>query len=143
MKILANDFEDGKMMPKKFTCQGEDINPSLKFLNIAKNAKSLALIMDDPDAPNKTFVHWVMYNMPIVNKIGENSSLGIEGMNSAGSIGYFGPCPPSGTHRYFFKLYALDSILDLKKGASKEDLEKAMKDHIIEKAQIIGLYKKG
>jgi len=142
MKISSPDFEDGSMIPKKFTCQGEDINPALKFDNIPKKAKSLALIMDDPDAPNMTFVHWVMYNIPIIDGIKENSSSGSEGANSTKAIGYIGPCPPSGKHRYFFKLYALDSVLDLKKGAAKEDLEKAMRDHIIEKAQLIGLYSK-
>ncbi len=141
MKITS-DFKNNEMIPKKYTCQGEDINPTLKFEDIPKNAKSLALIMDDPDAPNKTFVHWVLYNIPITDKIDENSYLGIQGINSAGSIGYVGPCPPSGKHRYFFKLYALDTVLDLKKAVSKEDLKKAMKGHIIERTQLIGLYSK-
>ena len=142
MKILSPDFKNREMIPKKFTCQGENINPILKFEDISKDAKSLALIMDDPDAPNQTFVHWVMFNTPIVDKIDEDSSLGIEGINSAGRIGYIAPCPPSGTHRYFFKLYALDTFLDLKKGATKQDLEKAMKSHILEQAELIGLYMK-
>ncbi|HEU64947.1 MAG: putative lipoprotein LppC [Candidatus Anoxychlamydiales bacterium] len=141
MKITSV-FKNNEMIPKKFTCQGEDINPKFVFEDIPKEAKSLSLIMDDPDAPNQTFVHWVMYNIPIVDKIDEDSALGIEGINSAGSVGYFGPCPPTGTHRYFFKLYAIDSTLDLKKGASKEELEITMKGHIIEKAQLIGLYVK-
>ena len=137
---VASVFKNNEMIPKKFTCQGEDINPKLIFEDIPKEAKSLALIMDDPDAPNQTFVHWVMYNIPVIAKMDEDSSIGIEGINSAGAVGYFGPCPPTGSHRYFFKLYALDTFLDLKKGASKEELEIAMNDHIIEKAQIIGLY---
>ena len=141
MKITSV-FKNNEMIPKKFTCQGEDINPKLVFEDVPKEAKSLALIMDDPDAPNQTVVHWVIYNMPITDKIDEDSSSGIEGSNSAGAVGYFGPCPPTGTHRYFFKLYALDAFLDLKKGASKEDLEIAMKGHVIGKAQIIGLYVK-
>lgn len=142
MKISSPDFKNREMIPKKFTCQGENINPTLKFENISKDAKSLALIMDDPDAPNETFVHWVMFNIPIVDKIDENSSLGIEGINSASEIGYIAPCPPTGTHRYFFKLYALDTLLDLEKGGTKQDLEKVMKGHIIEQAEFIGLYKK-
>ncbi|NGX34438.1 MAG: putative lipoprotein LppC [Candidatus Anoxychlamydiales bacterium] len=140
MKISSPDFQNNQMIPKKFTCQGGNINPTLKFENISKDAKSLALIMDDPDAPNQTFVHWVIFNIPIVDKIDGNSSLGIEGINSASEIGYIAPCPPTGTHRYFFKLYALDVLLDLEKGVTKEDLEKAMKSHIIEQAQFIGLY---
>ncbi|NGX49912.1 MAG: putative lipoprotein LppC [Candidatus Anoxychlamydiales bacterium] len=139
---ITSVFQNNEMIPKKFTCQGNDINPKLVFEDIPKEAKSLALIMDDPDAPNQTFVHWVVYNMPIIGKIDEDSSIGVEGINSAGAIGYFGPCPPTGSHRYFFKLYALDAMLDLQKGAKKEDLELAMKDHILEKAQIIGLYAK-
>jgi len=141
MKI-SSIFKNNEMIPKKFTCQGKGINPKLIFEDIPKEAKSLALIMDDPDAPNQTFVHWVIFNMPITHKIDEDSFLGIEGINSAGEIGYIAPCPPTGSHRYFFKLYALDIMLDLKKGASKKDLELAMKDHIIEKTQIIGLYAK-
>ncbi|NGX52805.1 MAG: putative lipoprotein LppC [Candidatus Anoxychlamydiales bacterium] len=139
MKI-SSVFKNNEMIPRKFTCQGEGINPKLVFEDIPKEAKSLALIMDDPDAPNQTFVHWVIYNMPITDKIDEASSLGIKGINSAGAVGYYGPCPPTGTHRYFFKLYALDAMLDLKGEFSKKALEMAMKDHIIEKAQIIGIY---
>ncbi len=137
---ITSVFKNNEMIPKKFTCQGNDINPKLVFEDIPKEAKSLALIVDDPDAPNQTFVHWVIYNMPIIGNIDEDSSIEVEGINSAGVVGYFGPCPPTGTHRYFFKLYALNTMLDLQKGAKKEDLELAMKDHILEKAQIIGLY---
>ncbi|NGX62875.1 MAG: putative lipoprotein LppC [Candidatus Anoxychlamydiales bacterium] len=142
MKISSPEFKNNQMMPKKITCQGEDINPSLIFEDIPKDAKSLALIMDDPDAPNETFVHWVMYNMPIIEKLDEDSQKGLEGKNSSGSIGYFGPCPPTGSHHYFFKLYALDITLDLQKGATKLDLEKAIEGHIIKKAELIGLYEK-
>jgi len=142
MKISSPDFKDKQTIPSKYTCEGEDINPALIFDDIPKNAKTLALIMDDPDAPRKTFVHWILFNMPTKNKILENSSLGTEGINSAGKIGYIGPCPPSGVHRYFFKLYALDCILDLKKGCTKEELLSKMEDHILQKAELIGLYEK-
>jgi len=142
MRISSAEFKNKEMMPKKFTCQGDDINPSLIIEDVPKEAKSLALIMDDPDAPKRVFVHWVMFNIPIVSKIDENSALGIEGMNTAEKKGYMGPCPPSGVHRYFFKLYALDSMLDLDENATKVDLEKAMQQHILAQAELIGLYTK-
>lgn len=142
MKISSPEFKSNQNIPKKFTCQGDDINPSLIFEDIPKNAKSLVLIMDDPDAPNEVFIHWIMFNIPICTKIDQDSFKGIEGANSTGSTGYIGPCPPSGVHRYFFKLYALDTLLELKKGVLKSDVEKAMKLHIIEKAELIGLYSK-
>ncbi|MBI5346263.1 MAG: YbhB/YbcL family Raf kinase inhibitor-like protein [Chlamydiae bacterium] len=142
MKISSPSFKNKEMIPKKFTCLGENINPAFVFENIPKNAKSLALIVDDPDAPVKTFVHWVMFNIPIVSKIDENSFLGIQGTNDANELGYIAPCPPSGTHRYFCKLYALDIILQLKEGITKMELEKAMDGHILDFAELIGLFKK-
>jgi len=141
MKISSPSFKNNEKIPSKYTCQGENINPSLLFVEVPGQTKSLALIMDDPDAPNETFVHWVLFNIPIVEEIKENSFEGIEGVNSSSAMGYIGPCPPSGTHRYFFKLYALDIILNLKKSCKKQDLEKAMKKHILSKAELIGLYK--
>jgi Raf kinase inhibitor-like YbhB/YbcL family protein len=140
MKI-SSVFKNNETIPKKYTCQGDKISPPLNFENIPKNTKSLALIVDDPDAPYKTFVHWVLFNNPIISKIEEDSTIGLDGLNSLGSTGYTPPCPPTGEHRYFFKLYALDKVLDLK-DATKEDLEKAMQGHVIEKADLIGLYKK-
>lgn len=142
MKVTSPSFKNNQNIPCKYTCQGEDVNPSLEFSDLPEGTKSLSLIIDDPDAPNGTFVHWVLFNMPIVEKINENSSEGIEGINSSGEIGYMGPCPPSGIHRYFFKLYALDSFLDLKKGCKKQDVEKKMKGHVLAQAELIGLYKK-
>ena len=142
MKITSPDFENGKSIPTKFTCEGDDINPTLIIEGIPNEAKSLALIVDDPDAPGRIWVHWVVYDMPIIGRIGENSVPGKEGMTDFGKKGYGGPCPPSGTHRYFFKIYALDKALNLNEGIRKPDLEKAMQGHILDKAELMGLYKK-
>lgn len=129
-------------MPAKYSCDGENVNPPLSFLNVPVNAKSLVLIMDDPDAPMGTFVHWVLFNLyPKIKGIEENSiPQGVAlGKTSAGGMDYVGACPPFGTHRYFFKLYALDAVLSLT-NLSKAGLEKAMQGHILEKAELIGLY---
>lgn len=143
--ISSKAFKDNGDIPEKYTCDGTDINPPLKIDNIPDNAKSLALIVDDPDAPAGTWVHWVLWNIsPDIKEINEDDvpKNAKHGINDFGKHDYGGPCPPSGTHRYFFKLYALDSTPDLSNNAKKADLEKAMKGHIIEQAQIIGLYKK-
>ncbi|MCM8781826.1 MAG: YbhB/YbcL family Raf kinase inhibitor-like protein [Candidatus Omnitrophica bacterium] len=142
MKISSPDFENNGFIPKKFTCQGKDVNPSLIIENIPAGTKCLALIVDDPDAPMGTWVHWVVYDIPVISKIEENSIPGKQGINDFRRKNYGGPCPPSGTHRYFFKIYALDAILGLKEGVTKTDLEKAMQGHILDKAELIGLYKK-
>ena len=142
MQLTSPEFDNNKLIPPRFTCEGEDINPPLVMGNISQGAKTLALILDDPDAPMGTFVHWVAYDIPVVSRIDEDSAPGVQGVNDFGKIGYGGPCPPSGTHRYFFKLYALGTHLGLKKGINKETLEKAMQGHIVEKAELIGLYRK-
>jgi len=142
MRITSPEFKHNESIPGKFTCEGEDINPALVIEDISANTKSLALIMDDPDAPVGTWVHWVAYNIPKVSKIEENSIPGTQGRNNSSSPNYHGPCPPSGTHRYFFKIYALDAELNLKEGLNKKELEKAMEGHILDKAELIGLYKK-
>jgi Raf kinase inhibitor-like YbhB/YbcL family protein len=142
MKITSPDFENNKFIPVKFTCEGDDVNPTLIIEGIPKEAKSLALIVDDPDAPGRVWVHWVVYDIPVVGRIDEKSFPGKEGMTDFGKKGYGGPCPPSGTHRYFFKIYALDKALDLNEGIRKPDLEKAMQGHILDKAELMGLYKK-
>lgn len=143
MKIKSPEFENNGSIPSKFTCEGKDVNPALIIEDIPEGAKSLALIMDDPDAPMGTWVHWVVFNMPVVSKIEEDSIPGTQGINNARKLEYHGPCPPSGTHRYFFKIYALDAMLNLKEGISKGALEKAMQGHILDKAELIGLYKRG
>lgn len=142
MKLTSPEFKNNDYIPMKFTCQGDDVSPELTIDGVPLKAKSLALIVDDPDAPIGMWVHWVVYNIPIVSKIEEGAIPGKQCINDFGRKDYGGPCPPSGTHRYFFKIYALDRELDLKEGARKKDLEKAMDAHILEEAELVGLYVK-
>ncbi|MBD3426721.1 MAG: YbhB/YbcL family Raf kinase inhibitor-like protein [Candidatus Omnitrophica bacterium] len=142
MKITSPQFDNNGYIPAKFTCQGSDINPELVIEDIPEEAASLALIVDDPDAPMGTWVHWVVYDIPPTGKIEEDSVPGKQGHNDFDRYNYGGPCPPSGTHRYFFKVYALSKELGLEEGIDKEALEKAMKQHIIASSELVGLYKK-
>ncbi len=143
MKIKSV-FENNEKIPEKYTCQGQDINPPLFFEDIPENTVSLVMIMDDPDAPMGTWDHWILFNMPVIGKINENSTPENTkiGKNSWEKTEYGGPCPPYGTHRYFFKLYALDTNLNLENGASKKQIEEAMQGHVIARAELIGLYEK-
>jgi Raf kinase inhibitor-like YbhB/YbcL family protein len=141
LTVKSPAFQPNSAIPKKYSCDGEGINPPLTIEGLPKEAKSLALIMDDPDAPGGTFDHWVVWNIaPSTIKIGERSVPGTEGLNGMRKPGYTGPCPPSGTHRYFFKVYALDTQLSLGAKSTKRDLEKAMQGHILAKGELIGLY---
>ncbi|MFC1807712.1 YbhB/YbcL family Raf kinase inhibitor-like protein [Candidatus Omnitrophota bacterium] len=142
MKISSPEFKHKEYIPSKFTCQGDDINPALVIDGIPDEAKSLALIVDDPDAPMGMWVHWVVFNIPIGPRIEEDAIPGKQGSNDFGRNNYGGPCPPSGTHRYFFKIYALDMTLNLEEGITKKELEAAMAGHILDKDELIGLYKK-
>jgi Raf kinase inhibitor-like YbhB/YbcL family protein len=146
MQITSPAFNEKESIPTKFTCDGESISPPLEITGAPENARSLALIADDPDAPMAGgFVHWVVFNInPGTKEIKENSvpQDGVEGTTSAGQPGFVGPCPPSGTHHYQFKLYALDNMLDLNSSAKREDVEKAMEEHILDKATLVGLYKR-
>jgi len=142
MKLTSSEFDNNHFMPGKFTCEGEDINPSLLIEMIPSGTKSLTLIVDDPDAPGGTWVHWVVYDIPIAFRIEEDDIPGKQGINDFRRKDYGGPCPPSGTHRYFFKVYALDKMLELDEGISKADLEKAIQGHVLERAELIGLYRK-
>jgi Raf kinase inhibitor-like YbhB/YbcL family protein len=142
MRISSPDFRNNGMMPGKFTCDGENVNPCLVIEGIPQAARSLALVVDDPDAPMGTWVHWVVYDMPLLSRIEQDAVQGRQGTNDFGKGNYGGPCPPSGTHRYFFKLYALDTVLGLKEGLSKKELERSMQGHILEKAELVGLYKR-
>ena len=144
MQLTSPSFDHNSMFPLEFTCQGKDINPELNISGIPEETKSLALIMDDPDAPMGMWVHWVVFDIsPITMRIKKNSIPGKQGINDFQRLNYGGPCPPSGTHRYFFKLYALDTLLNLKEGMiKKQDLEKAMEGHLLAQAELIGLYKK-
>ncbi len=142
MELTSPAFKHNQFIPPEFTCQGEDINPELMISNLPAQTKSLALIVDDPDAPGGVWVHWVVFNIAPVSRIPANSVPGTLGGNTDGGKKYHGPCPPSGVHRYFFKLYAIDALLNLKEGVSKGQLEQAMQGHILASAQLIGLYKK-
>lgn len=145
LKISSSAFEHNKSIPEKYTCDGSNVNPALAFENVPAGARSLALIMDDPDAPAGMFVHWVVWNMdPKTTGIKENTvpAGAAQGINDFRKHNYGGPCPPSGTHRYFFKLYALDTALSISGDSSKTDLEKAMKGHILAESEMIGLYKR-
>ena len=145
LQLVSPAFKHNELIPKKYTCDGKDINPSLLIENIPAGAKSLALIVDDPDAPVGTWVHWVVWNIsPDIREIKEDSvpKGAQQGVNDFRKNDYGGPCPPSGTHRYFFKLYALDKVLNLGSKAKKGDLEGAMKGHILEKAELVGLYRR-
>ena len=142
LQITSAAFGHNQTIPRKYTCQGEDINPPLAITGIPPGTKSLALIMDDPDAPGGNWDHWLVYNIVPTSEIKENSVPGTQARNDFGRVNYGGPCPPPGTHRYFFKLYALDTTLVLKGAPSKEALEKAMQGHILEKSELIGLYQK-
>jgi Raf kinase inhibitor-like YbhB/YbcL family protein len=143
-------FGSGDSIPGKYTCDGADISPPLVWSNVPEGTRSFALIADDPDAPGGTWVHWVLYGMPssartLTESIPPDTKLSdgsINGKNSWGKLRYGGPCPPSGTHRYFFKLYALDTVINLGSGATKEQLISAMKGHILGQAELMGKYKR-
>ena len=150
MELASPAFTEGSMIPIKYTCDGQDISPPLAWKDVPTGTKSLALISDDPDAPMGTWVHWVAYNIPPnITNLGENVRPEKEfpngmrqGSNDWPRIGYGGPCPPSGTHRYYFKLYALDTTLKLEQGATKAQVLQAMKDHVLAEAQLVGKYKR-
>ena len=144
MLLTSSAFEQNAYIPKKFSCEGWNINPELLIQGVPQEAKSLALIMDDPDAPRGTFTHWLVWKIDPTTTVIKEESVppgSIEGANDAGKIGYIGPCPPPGApHRYFFKLYALDVLLDLKSGASKTELEAALRSHSEAQTELVGLY---
>jgi hypothetical protein len=149
LTVTSAAFADGRAIPVKYTCQGRDLSPPLKWEGAPPNTKSFALICDDPDAPAGTWVHWVLYNLPPgTASLAENtpktaalSNGAAQGVNSFGKIGYGGPCPPpGGAHRYFFKLYALDTVLAPKGRVNKEELLAAMRDHILAEGQLMGTY---
>lgn len=143
LKITSPVFFSGELISQKYTCRGDNVNPPLIINNVPDKTQSLALIVDDPDAPRGTWTHWIAWNIdPMIKEIKENSvpTGAIVGVNDSGETRYDGPCPPSGTHRYFFKIYALDTVLNLPYGSGKVGLEKAMKDHIIDMGELMGKY---
>lgn len=150
IKITSNAFKEGEMIPRKYTCDGDDISPPLEWSGIPSGTKSIAIISDDPDAPMGTWVHWVIFDIPPdvkglsegvpKDKILKDGSR--QGINDSHKIGYDGPCPPGGTHRYCFKVYALDKGLSLSAGATKKDLVKAVEGHVLAQGQLMGRYKR-
>ena len=142
LSISSPEFGPKDFIPSRYTCEGENINPPLTIENIPQETKSLALIVDDADAPGGTFTHWLVWNINPGKTIAENSVPGIQGNNNFGTNNYKGPCPPTGTHRYFFKVYALDKMLDLEENARLKALEKAMRDHVIGYGELVGVYRK-
>ncbi|MBS1503526.1 MAG: YbhB/YbcL family Raf kinase inhibitor-like protein [Bacteroidetes bacterium] len=143
LTITSSSFSNNGMIPKKYTCQGDQVNPPLHISGIPSGAKSLALILHDPDAQHPGgFTHWVMWNLPTDGRIAENFKGGTQGLNGAGKTGYIGMCPPSGVHHYHFMVYALDKLLTLDKNTDKAGLEKAMAGHIVAQGDLVGLYEK-
>jgi Raf kinase inhibitor-like YbhB/YbcL family protein len=148
IKVKSTAFEEGGKIPKQYTCDSSDVSPPLAWSAIPEGTKSIALICDDPDAPMGTWVHWVLFNLPPdVKELPENvpakkklENGAIHGINDFRNLGYGGPCPPSGTHRYYFKVYALDTQINLKAGITKGQLLKAMKGHILAEGQLMGKY---
>jgi Raf kinase inhibitor-like YbhB/YbcL family protein len=140
LSVKSAAFENNALIPKKYTCDGDNVNPPLTIEDAPVETKSLVLIVDDPDAPMGTWDHWIVWNIAPTGRVEENTVPGIEGLNSSKEHHYGGPCPPGGTHRYFFKIYALDTKLDLNPNSKKKDVENAMKDHILAKGELVGLY---
>ncbi len=148
VQLSSPAFEDGNTIPQKYSCDGDDISPALNWSELPGQTESIALIMDDPDAPVGSWIHWVLYDLPggrteipeNVPKSGQLPGGGTQGNNSWRRSGYGGPCPPGGTHRYFFKIYALDALLDVAPGATKEELLQAMEGHILDQGQLMGTY---
>ncbi len=150
MKLTSPAFKEKGIIPSLYTCEGKNINPPLEISGVPPQAKSLVLITDDPDVPkyirpDGVFDHWVIFNIPPnTHKIVENGTPpGVQGKNSKGDNQYFGPCPPDRQHRYFFKLYALDTLLSIPAASTKKEVEKAMHGHILAECQLMGLYEKG
>ena len=150
IQLTSSAFKEGGSIPRGYTCAGANVSPPLEWTGVPKSGKTIALIADDPDAPSGTFVHWVLYNLPadglgLIENTPPTERLkggGMQGKNDFGEIGYGGPCPPSGTHRYFFKIYALDAELSLKAGATKAEVENAMQGHIVAQGQLMGTYER-
>lgn len=150
LDLTSSAFTQGQPIPEKYSCRGDDVSPALTWNDPPEGTQAFALIVDDPDAPAGTWVHWVIFNIPasargLSEGIPSGESLpdgSLQGRNSSGTTGYNGPCPPSGTHRYFFKLYALDEMLGISAGANKGELEKAMVGHILARGELMGTFSK-
>jgi len=151
ISISADAFKEGETIPAEYTCDGKDVSPLLSWKGVPAGTKSIALVMDDPDAPGGTFVHWVIFNIPadaqkMTEGVPRNATFADgsrQGITDFGKVGYGGPCPPPGKpHRYYFKIYALDTMLNLQPGASKQQLENAMKGHILAYGELMGKYER-
>lgn len=142
LAVKSIAFSHGGYIPPRYSCEGENINPPLEISDLPKETASLAIIMEDPDAQKSTFTHWVVWNIEPHEPIAENSVPGISGNNSSGKTGYTGPCPPSGSHRYFFRIYALNTHLNLEPGSGKNALQTAMQGHMLASGELMGHYKK-
>ncbi|MFD2247857.1 YbhB/YbcL family Raf kinase inhibitor-like protein [Pontibacter ruber] len=141
LSVSSPAFREGEHIPSRYTCDGENINPALEVGRLPEGTQSLALIVDDPDAPGGTWTHWLVWDIdPATTLIREDSKPGTEGRNDFGNVQYGGPCPPGGTHRYYFKLYALDRKLGLREGSSRQDLLKAMEQHVLGSGELMGRY---
>jgi Raf kinase inhibitor-like YbhB/YbcL family protein len=148
--VTSSTFKEGGMIPAKYTCDGQNISPPLQWEGAPRGTKSFALISDDPDAPIGIWIHWVMWNIPAeanqlpegIPQVKQLQDGSIQGLNSYPRCGYSGPCPPSGTHRYYFKIYALDAMLDLPASSTNKDLLKAMKEHILAEGSLMGKYQR-
>ncbi len=148
---ISAEFKYGDVIPNEYTCMGKDTSPELSWTGIPEGTKSIVLIMDDPDAPGGTFVHWILFNIPAttqkltaaINKDRILEDFSRQGMTDFGDIGYRGPCPPPGKyHRYYFRIYSLDKMIELLPGATRSQIDKAMKGHILAKGELIGIYKR-
>lgn len=140
MKVTSSAFKENCLIPKRYTCDGENVSPSLDIGRIPKETQSLAIIVDDPDAPNGSWNHWVMWNVPVTHHLKENEAAGAQGMNDFSRHVYKGPCPPKGTHHYHFKVYALGCKLEIPVSSNQNDLERAMGGHILGFGELTGLY---
>jgi len=143
VRVSSNAFQNNELIPIKYTCDGKRISPNLHFSDIPEHTQSLVLIMDDPDAPSGNFVHWVVFNLPPETSDFTDSQIpdGIVGKNSLNQNNYCPPCPPSGQHHYFFKLYALDAMINLDQNATRQDVTHTMQKHVVAQAELIGLYR--
>jgi len=143
ISITSSSFQAGGDIPAKFTCDGTNVSPALQIGGVPNEAKSLVLIVDDPDAPRGLFTHWIIWNIdPKTTRVAENSApaAGVQGTNDFGKRNYGGPCPPSGTHRYFFNIFALDTKLELKPNARRAELDAAMRGHVLAQGELMGRY---
>lgn len=142
LHITSSAFEESGTIPRRYTCEGANINPPLELNNIPAGTETIAIIMDDPDAPHGTFTHWLIWNLPPDISVPEGRKHNMNGTNDADSAGYYGPCPPNGSHRYYFRVYALDTALQIDNGANRQTLEDAISGHVLANGSLMGRYEK-